>query len=103
MVFRLGAQGFDNIQTFSFSTNAFGETSTDRFGLVGIRAQQLCSGDDTLPDGNCGGSDKSTGSSSSNGGGGTGGTGEVPAPGVLALMGAGLLGGLLARRRRMAR
>tara|TARA_R110000823_G_scaffold47903_18_gene122005 strand:+ start:37161 stop:37844 length:684 start_codon:yes stop_codon:yes gene_type:complete len=60
LVFRLASQGFDNIQTFSFSINDLGLTES-AFGMVGIRAQQLCSGNALLPDGACGGSDKSIG------------------------------------------
>jgi hypothetical protein len=60
LVFRLGSTGFDNIQTFSFTIDDFGLTEAD-WGLVGVRAQQLCTGDNLLPDGTCGGSDKSFG------------------------------------------
>jgi hypothetical protein len=58
LVYRLGSQGFDQIQTFSWQTDNFGLT-LDSFGLVAIRAQQLCDEGELLPDGSCGGSDKS--------------------------------------------
>lgn len=88
LVFRLGAQGFDGIQTFEFSFNDFGLTES-AFGLVGVRAQQLCDAGNTLPNGNCGGSDKSYGYP---------GTPEdpdehlVPLPGTLVLIALGLIG-----------
>tara|TARA_B100000745_G_C20149821_1_gene394266 strand:+ start:540 stop:3158 length:2619 start_codon:yes stop_codon:yes gene_type:complete len=59
LVFRFGDTGFDGIQTFSFTTPDFGLTLDD-FGLVGMRAQQLCSpGELILDEANCEGSDKS--------------------------------------------
>ncbi|MBS8242024.1 PEP-CTERM sorting domain-containing protein [Marinobacter lipolyticus] len=85
LVFRLGAQGFDNIQTFSWSSSNFG-LSLEDLGVVGIRAQQLCSGDATLDNGDdgCGGSDKAYGSATTP-------PNEVPEPGTLALIALGLL------------
>jgi hypothetical protein len=88
LVFRLGSQGFDNIQTFSFSINDFGLTESD-FGLIGVRAQQLCTGDNLLPDGTCGGSDKSFGRPME----------EVPAPQTLPLIALGLVLMGMSRRR----
>ena len=98
MVFRLADQGYDGIQTFSFSINDFGLEESD-WGLIGVRAQQLCSGTDLLPDNTrtCGGSDKSSG------------TGQddpdpdpdpVPVPGTLVLIGLGLFGLGWSRKRR---
>ena len=57
-VFRLGAQGFDSIQTFSWTIGNSGYGESDIL-LAGVRSQQLCDAGVTLPDGNCGGSDKS--------------------------------------------
>lgn len=90
-VIRLGAQGFDGIQTFSFDLALNGLTEAD-WGLVGIRAQQLCGPGQLLPGGNCGGSDKSYGSPSST-------PVPVPEPGALGMLGAGLLGIAVMRRR----
>ncbi|GGA17986.1 PEP-CTERM sorting domain-containing protein [Okeania sp. KiyG1] len=62
-VIRLGNQGFDSIQTFNFDIARNGLTEAD-WGLVGIRAQQLCPAGETLSDGDdsgCGDSDKSYG------------------------------------------
>ncbi len=102
LVFRLADQGYDGIQTFNFSINDFGLDESD-WGLIGVRAQQLCSGDDLLPkvDGSraCGGSDKSQG------------TPDydpdpdpdpdpVPVPGTLVLIGLGLVGLGWSRKRR---
>lgn len=95
LVFRLGAQGFDGVQTWNFTTPDFGLTEAD-FGIVAIRAQQLCPADTTLPGGieNCGGSEKVW----------AGPNGELPpslisAPGSLALLGAGLLALGVTRRK----
>jgi len=81
-VFSLGDAGFEGIQTFSWqmAANSLGE---EDFATVAIRAQQLCSGDDLLPEdsGSCGGSDKSYSH---------GGTQEISEPGTLALFGLGL-------------
>jgi hypothetical protein len=103
LVFTLGAAGFDNIQTFSFQINNLGLTEA-AFGLVGIRAQQLCDGTNLLPDGTCGGSDKSTGTgstSTSNGGPSTSGDPtDAPEPSSLALLGLGLIVSVFSLRRR---
>lgn len=48
MVFRLGEETFDNIQTFNFSINDMGFGLSD-FVQVGIRSQQTCHGTDLLP------------------------------------------------------
>jgi len=88
-VIRLGSSGFNGIQTFSFDLAANGLSEAD-WGLIGIRAQQLCDPGQLLPDGACDGSDKSYS-----------GTKKVPEPGTLALVGAGLLG--MGLRRRMSR
>lgn len=98
LVFRLGRQGFQGIQTFSFSINDFG-LDESAWGLVGVRAQQLCGpGDDPLPDGMCGGSDKSFGSGVIDPGPDPDPNPSVPVPGTLLLLGLGLLG--LARSRK---
>jgi hypothetical protein len=96
LVFRLGNAGFDGIQTFSWMTNDFG-LNLSAFGLVGVRAQQLCSGDDTLPADSraCGGSDKSYGYASiptqSN---------QVPEPGALLLLSLAMLSVLVVQAKR---
>ena len=88
LVFRLADQGYDGIQTFSFSINDFGLEESD-WGLMGVRAQQLCPEGSTLPNStNCGLSDKSSG----NGGGGPDPDRPVPVPGTLLLVGLGLMG-----------
>jgi hypothetical protein len=99
LVLTLGSTGFDGIQTFSWTTSDFG-LSEAAFGRVGIRAQQLClTTGTTLPTGQCGGSDKVVGFGTIQDGGGPQ---EAPEPGVLLLMGAGLLGLGMARRRKSA-
>jgi len=92
LVFRLGGTGFDGIQTFNWTTSDFGLTEA-AFGLVGIRAQQVCSSSTTLPNGNCGGSDKAYSYAS------TVTTTSVPEPSALMLLAFALLSlGLLRRR-----
>lgn len=93
MVFRFTDTGFQGVQSFNWSTAMLG-SSLDDFGVVAVRAQNLCSGDDVLETGEggdegCGGSDKSFG---------FGAPVTVPEPGMLGLMGLGLL--MLAFRRR---
>ena len=97
LVFRLGEQGFDGIQTYNFSINdaaLSGITDSD-WGLIAVRSQQLCPPGTTLSNGdaNCSGSDKSYG------------TGVidpdppvVPVPATPLLVGLGLV--LLARMHR---
>ncbi|EHJ06368.1 MULTISPECIES: PEP-CTERM sorting domain-containing protein [Marinobacter] len=91
LIFGLGTQGFNGIQTFSWSTTDFGLSLSD-FGVVAIRAQQLCADGSLLPDNenSCGGSDKAYGYS----------TVSVPEPGTLALLGLGLIG-LWVRRKKV--
>lgn len=97
LVFRLGSQGWNNIQTFSWMTDDFGFDDLSHFGLVGVRSQQLCPEGSTLPDGNCKGSDKSYGYSS----------GvpidpqvtTIPEPSSVFFLGLGLIGLGLARRK----
>jgi len=98
-VFRLGEQGFDGIQTYSFSVNdaaLSGITDSD-WGLMAVRSQQLCPPGTTLSDGdsNCGGSDKSYGTGRINP------NPPVPVPGTPVLIGLGLV--LLASMQRKAR
>ena len=96
LVFGFGSTGFNNIQTFSWTTSNFGLTES-ALGAVGIRAQQLCSGTDLLPNSNnCGGSDKSYSRGGLHVGGG--GQATIPEPATLALFGLGLLGIAFTRR-----
>jgi len=95
LVFRLAEEGYDGIQTFSWTTPDFGLTESS-FGAVGIRAQQLCVGTQATlpPDTGCSGSDKvwgNPGTTSTDNG--------VPEPGMLMLLAVGLLGMTAVRRR----
>ncbi len=98
-VYRLGSQGFDSIQTFTWTTDDFG-LGLDDFGLVAIRSQVLCSGNDLLPSDNesCNGSDKSYSA--------TQGVDPfitpIPEPGYVFFLGLGLIGTGLARRKNLA-
>jgi hypothetical protein len=80
-VLRLANQGFDGIQTFNFQMATNGATLAN-WGTVAIRAQQLCSGTNTLDNGDagCGGSDKSFSSTPNHGQ-------PVPEPGTTAALG----------------
>jgi hypothetical protein len=93
LVFRLGAQGFDGVQTWNFTTPDFGLTEAD-FGIIAIRSQQLCNAGNTLPNGTCPGSEKVWAGPD-----GTLPPSLVSAPGSLALLGAGLLALGLTRRK----
>lgn len=88
LVFRLGGTGFDGIQTFNWTTSDFG-LGESAFGLVGIRAQQLCTGSSVLPDGSCTGSDKAYAYASN----------SVPEPSALMLSALALLALGMVRRR----
>lgn len=90
LAFQLADQGFDGIQTFSWSFDAAGLTEADWHG-VAVRSQQLCTDGGTLDNGTsgCGGSEKVYASRI-----------DVPEPSSLAILGIGLIGaGLFARRR----
>lgn len=94
LVFRLGEQGFDEIQTFSWTVAGLTGIDESDIGVIGIRAQQLCDPGETLPNGSCGGSDKSDFSVDPNTG------SSVPEPSSFALMGLAFLAfGFLQRKR----
>ncbi len=105
LVFRLGAQGFDNIQTFSWTISGLTGLDESDIGVLGIRAQQQCAPGDTLPNGSCGGSDKSyfSSSSSSSSSSGTASSTSgfgVPEPSTYSLLGlAAVAFGFVHRRR----
>lgn len=94
LVFRLAEQGFDGIQTFSWTTDDFGFDDLSNFGMVGVRSQQLCEPGDTLPDGNCGGSDKSYSATPTDPN-----ITTIPEPSSVFFLGLGLIGLGLARRK----
>ncbi|MFA7664753.1 MAG: PEP-CTERM sorting domain-containing protein [Burkholderiaceae bacterium] len=99
MVFGLGNTGYDGIQTFSFTVESDQiDLTEDMLGIVGIRAQQLCDGSQTLPGGACGGSDKSWGLPVVP----TTFQSTVSEPAMIGLLGLGLAGIAAARRRRVA-
>lgn len=98
MVFRLGRRRYDGIRTFNFSVNdsaLAGITESD-WGVMAVRARQLCPAGSTLPDdrSDCRRNDKSYAT-------GTITDPQIPLPGTPWLLGFGLL--LLARVRRMNR
>jgi hypothetical protein len=92
MVFRLGGQGYDGVQTFEWAVAGLTDIAESDFGLVGIRAQQLCDAGDILPGDSCGGSDKSYGSVQ-----------VVPIPAAAWLFGSGLVGLAGIARRKKAK
>ncbi|HRO58049.1 MAG TPA: PEP-CTERM sorting domain-containing protein [Burkholderiaceae bacterium] len=96
LVFRLGTQGYEGIQSFGFRVAVDGlELTESMLGTVAVRAQQLCNAGQSLPGGNCGGSDKSWGLPAL-----TQEPAPIPEPGIGALFGLGILGLLTGLRRR---
>ncbi|MGR5133849.1 PEP-CTERM sorting domain-containing protein [Vibrio alfacsensis] len=106
LVFRLGSQGFDEIQTFSWTTFDFGLDLADYADdgwMIGVRSQQLCSGDALLPGGidikECEGSDKSFTGAGRLGNGPA--PRSIPEPSSLLILGAGLFGLGFIRRKQV--
>ena len=96
LIFDLAISGYQGYQTFNFTVNDFGLTEAD-WGMIGVRAQVLCEDGTLLPDGRevCDESDKAYGTQTP-----PIDPDPVPVPGTSALLGCGLLGLYLSRRRR---
>ncbi len=98
LVFRLQEQGYQGIQTFIWETSDFG-VDLEQFFIAGVRSQQLCFGDNLLPDSenSCGGSEKAYSmypvSPDPQ-------SGTIPEPSSIFMLGAGLFGLGLVRRRK---
>jgi len=84
MVFQLGETGYEGIQSFSWILTGLYDISESDFGLIGIRAQNLCEDDSLLTEessSGCGGSDKSYND-----------VPNVPLPAAVWLFGSALIG-----------